>query len=210
MNASRRHSNGDGGFGRSAGDAAFRGAMLIGVAVIIGLLLLWRAHDDSSASVSTDGDTPAATNSTTTTTKAGTGTGSTGATGGSGSTGAPGTTAVPTVHPTNQVKVLVANGTGTQNGASLVTAKLTPKGYATLSAANATSNQTAASRIYYRPGYAEDAKQIARDLGVADPVEPLLEAMPETPPVSGAPAAQRAKDAHVLVVIGLDQKIKQA
>ena len=73
-------------------------------------------------------------------------------------------------------------------------------------AADASSATIAVSRIYYRDTYADDAKQIARDLGVAEPVEALLERMSDNPPVK-ANAADRAKAANVLVVIGLDKKI---
>jgi hypothetical protein len=210
MNAPR-HSNGEGGFGRSASDAAFRGALLIGVAIIIGLLLLWRAHDDDGANASS-GDT----SNPTTTVKESTGSTTTGAGNGGSTTtrasgpGATATTAAPTAgtKPPNQVKVLVANGTGTQNGASSVTQKLIPKGYATLSPANAATNTVKDSRVYYREGYAEDAKQVARDLGVANPVESIIEAMPANPPVNSV-AVERAKTAHILVIIGSDGKIKQ-
>src|SRR5690606_24004350 len=54
MNATRRHAGEAGG--RTSSDAAVRGALLIGVAIVIGLLLLWRAHDDDSSSVATTGD----------------------------------------------------------------------------------------------------------------------------------------------------------
>jgi hypothetical protein len=64
--------------------------------------------------------------------------------------------------------------------------------------------------VFYRAGYADDAKQIARDLGVAEPVEAIIEAMPEPPPVRGANALSRAAQAHVLVLLGSDQVIKQS
>jgi hypothetical protein len=211
MNANRRRKSASSGLGRSTGDAAFRGALLIGVAVIVGVLLLWRAHDDNATAAvgSTDGNPVV-----TTTTHA---PGTTAAPQAPGTTAAPqapvttaaGATAAPAAtKPPAQVQVLVANGTGTPSGASKVTDKLKPKGYATLSPANATSANTAASKVYYREGYAEDAKAIARDLGVAAPVENIIEPMPAQPPVA-ATAADRAAKANVLVVIGTDGRIKQ-
>ena len=44
MTATRRGE----GFGRSASDAALRGALLVAVAVIIGALLIWRGHNDDN------------------------------------------------------------------------------------------------------------------------------------------------------------------
>ena len=215
MTANNRQ-NTDGSLGRSTGDAAVRGALLVGVAVIIGALLLWRGHDDKG---STARSTTGATGGTavTTTTKAAvsgpTGpsasssvSGKTGFSGITGPSAATGTTPVSGLHKPAEVKVLVANGTGSANGAGNVTAKLQPKGYAMQAAADASTATIAVSRVYYRDGYAEDAKQIARDMAVADPVEGLLERMPESPPVK-ANAADRAKAANVLVVIGLDKKI---
>ncbi len=218
MTANNRQ-NTDGSSGRSTGDAAVRGALLVGVAVIIGALLLWRGHDDKGATAqSTTGATGRnAVNAVTTTTKAAVSgpTGPSGSSSASGKTGlsgitgpsaATGTTPVSGLHKPAEVKVLVANGTGSANGAGNVTAKLQPKGYAMQAAADASTATIAVSRVYYRDGYAEDAKQIARDMAVAEPVEALLERMPESPPVK-ANAADRAKAANVLVVIGLDKKI---
>jgi LytR cell envelope-related transcriptional attenuator len=205
---------GDASFGRSTGDAAVRGALLVGVAVIIGALLLWRGHDDNTTAQATTGT------ATTTTTVAASGasgsgaasgaTGKTGASGTSGataSTGTSGATATTGVHKPAEVKVLVANGTGSANGAGNVTAKLQPKAYAMLPAADASAANIAASRVYYRDGYAEDAKQVARDMGVAEPVEALLERMPDNLQLKGATATANAKTAHIVVIIGLDKKI---
>ena len=217
MTANNRQ-NTDGSPGRSTGDAAVRGALLVGVAVIIGALLLWRAHDDNGSTArSTTGATGGtAVTAVTTTIKAAvsgptgpsgsSGSGKTGLSGTTGPSAATGTTPVSGLKKPAEVKVLVANGTGSANGAGNVTAKLQPKGYAMQAAADASTATIAVSRVYYRDGYAEDAKQIARDMAVAEPVEALLERMPENPPVK-ANAADRAKAANVLVVIGLDKKI---
>ncbi len=221
MTANNRQ-NTDGSSGRSTGDAAVRGALLVGVAVIIGALLLWRGHDDNGSTArsttgATGGTAVTAVTAVTTTTKAAvsgptgpsgasSGTGKTGLSGTTGPSAVTGTTPVSGLHKPAEVKVLVANGTGSANGAGNVTAKLQPKGYAMQAAADASTATIAVSRVYYRDSYAEDAKQIARDMAVAEPVEALLERMPESPPVK-ANAADRAKAANVLVVIGLDKKI---
>jgi len=234
MTANTRPGN-DNMAGRSTGDAAVRGALLVGVAVIIGALLLWRGHDNNdNTAQSTVGST------TTTTAKrasgatgsgvtagAGTvsgvtaGTGKTGPTGTTGTTatgaatgatgaatGASGTTGL--LHKAAEVKVIVANGSGTTSGAGQVTAKLQPKGYAMLAAADAATATIAASRVYYRDGYAEDAKQVARDIGVAEPVEGVLERMPADLQLKTAASTATAKTANVVVIIGLDKKIPQA
>ena len=215
MTANNRQ-NTDGSLGRSTGDAAVRGALLVGVAVIIGALLLWRGHDDKGSTARSTAGATGGTAVTTTTKAAVSGptgpsasssvSGKTGFSGITGPSAATGTTPVSGLHKPAEVKVLVANGTGSANGAGNVTAKLQPKGYAMQAAADASTATIAVSRVYYRDGYAEDAKQIARDMAVADPVEGLLERMPESPPVK-ANAADRAKAANVLVVIGLDKKI---
>jgi hypothetical protein len=223
MTANTRPGN-DNTAGRSTGDAAVRGALLVGVAVIIGALLLWRGHDNNgNTAQSTVGST------TTTTAKpasgatgsggtAGTGTVSgvtagTGKTGPTGTTGTTGTGAATgttgTLHKPAEVKVIVANGSGTTSGAGQVTAKLQPKGYAMLAAADAATSNVAASKVYYRDGYAEDAKQVARDIGVAEPVEGVLERMPADLQLKTAASTATAKTANVVVIIGLDKKIPQ-
>ena len=151
---------GGGGLGPSNAAAAPRALLLIAVAVILGLILLWKGLDTTpgitvSPEATDDGsaesvgmvdegqadllvaDEPVATTipaQTTTTT----------------TTVAP----VPT-RPPNQVRVLVANGSGVARGASTVTGVLSPAGYTTLPPANATPTDT--SGIYYRPSYSSDA-----------------------------------------------------
>ncbi len=218
MTASNRQ-NGEGSFGRSTGDAAVRGALLVGVAVIIGALLLWRGHDGKTAAKQVT--TPA--KATTTTVASGatgpSGSGVSGVSGSgvrSGSSGAvtgasgavTGATGAAGLHKPSDVKVLVANGTGSANGAGNVTATLQPKGYAMLQAADANAANIAVSKVYYRAGYVDDAKQVARDMGVVEPVESLLEALPDSLQLKGATATANAKNANIVVVIGLDKKIK--
>ena len=74
--------------GRATGDAAMRGALLVGVAVVIGALLLWRGHDDGGTALAqqTTGTTPAVT--TTVGAPAVNASGATAATGKTGATGA--------------------------------------------------------------------------------------------------------------------------
>jgi hypothetical protein len=202
MNATRRHA-GEAGAGRGASDAAIRGGLLIAVAVVIGLLLLWRAHDDDGETSSDIGTTP-----------------TTAAVGGDGTTLPPGTETTldptattapppPSTHVPNQVPVLVANGSGTKGGAGNVTNKLIPFGYATKPAADA-DKLYEKSKIFYREGFAEDAKAIARNLAVPEPVESIIEPMPEPPPVRGTNGTANAAASQVLVLLGTDGVIKQS
>lgn len=210
MTANQRSTN-DSSAGRTTGDAALRGALLVGVAVVIGALLLWRGHDsDATNQAGSAATTTIAPDASGATGDSGaTASGETGpvATGNSGATATGPTGPVETLHSPAEVKVLVANGTGSANGAGNVTARLQPKAYTTLSPANASTSDVAASKVYYREGYSADAKQIARDLGIAEPVEAVVEAMPAAPPVTPGRATELAATANVLVVIGLDGKI---
>jgi hypothetical protein len=199
MSATRRGAA-DPAAGRTGSDAAVRGALLIGVAIVIGLLLLWRGHDDDGSTISAEGGTPVAT---------------TAATGGTTPDGSPVTTpgettaAPPSTHAPAQVSVLVANGTGTSGGASAVSQRLMPKGYGVLPAANAGSSDVPRTVVYYREGFDADAAQIARDLGVPEAsVGGMLEPMPATPPVAEK-ALESAQTAQVLVVLGVDNAIQQ-
>ena len=142
---------GGGGLGPSNTAAAPRALLLIAVAVILGLILLWKgldttpgitvppeATDDGSAEsvgMVEEGpaDLPMADEPVATTTPAQTTTTTT--------TFAPAPT-----RPPNQVRVLVANGSGVRRGASDVTDVLRPAGYTNLPPANATPTDT--SGIY--------------------------------------------------------------
>ena len=99
------------------------------------------------------------------------------------------------LHPANEVRVLVANGTGVAGAAGRVRDSLVAaSGYGTLTPTNATSTADATS-IYYAPGYELDARQIAKTLNAA----------PEAVgPVPAEVPVDDLLEADVLVVIGLD------
>ena len=99
------------------------------------------------------------------------------------------------LHPANEVRVLVANGTGVAGAASRVRDSLVAaSGYGTLTPTNTTSTADA-TIIYYAPGYELDARQIAKTLNAApEAVGPV----PAEVPVGDL------LEADVLVVIGLD------
>lgn len=200
MNATRRHP-GEAGT-RPSSDAAVRGALLIGVAIIIGVLLLWRAHDDDSTVATTGSDDGQVTDTVPD--------GSTPETPVDSTVPGDSSAPPPATHAPGEVSVLVANGTGTAGGAGNVTAKLVPKGYATLPAADASTSDVQQSLVFYREGYIEDAKQVARDLAVPEElIDGIVQPMPAEPPVRGNRGTQSAQIANVLVLLGADQVIKQ-
>jgi hypothetical protein len=139
-----------------------QGAVLIGVAVVIGLVLLLRGFDQDDGGVAS-GDDPAAT----TTTVAGQPTTT--------------TTVASVVRPPAQVSVLVANGTGVGGVAGAKAAILSPKGYTTVATTNAPS--TATSAVYYAAGYQAEAEAVAQALGIP---ATAVAALPASPPVDPA------------------------
>ena len=126
MNATRGHARRGRCRGARPATRPSGAPCFIAVAVVIGLLLLWRAHDgpEAASDVITSPSTP-------------TGAGDGNTTDGSAPVGTdttlPGatTTAAPVAmtHPPASVPVLVANGFGTKGGAGAVTSKLIPSGY---------------------------------------------------------------------------------
>jgi hypothetical protein len=216
MNASRGRRRG--GFAPSAQGAAGRGLVLIGIAVLIGLLLLWQGLDDGDEVSAGDGGAvtdgggsdggpgttePGGTDGTDAGTD-GTDAGTDGTDAGTDGTDA-GTDggAVPpaATRPPEQVAVLVANGSGTRGAAGTVSDKLKAVNFNTLDPANATA--TPNSRVYYRPGYDEDAKAVAGTIGATpDLVQPVPD-----PVGVDASAAPRTEQANVIVIIGSDGRI---
>jgi hypothetical protein len=199
MTATRRGE----GFGRSASDAALRGALLVAVAVIIGALLIWRGHHDDKGStgVSTAGNsTTTSRPSGATTTKAGTATTKAGT-----ATSAGPTTPIGSTRQASTVKVLAANGSGQDGFAGSVHQKLVTGGYASLGAENAKPGQTT-SFIYYRDGYQEDARAIAVFLGAS---QNILQPMPAslTDKLDQA-VANKAQTANIVIILGSDKEVK--
>lgn len=196
MTATRRGE----GFGRSASDAALRGALLVAVAVIIGALLIWRGHKDDNNTV-TAGES-------TTSTRAPTGatTSRPGVTTRAGVTTAAGpTTPIGVTRQASQVKVLAANGSGLDGYASQVHQKLATGGYSSLGAENANPGQ-ATSFIYYREGYQEDARALAVFLGADGNI---VQAMPASL-ADRLPQAvvNRAQTANIVIILGADKQVK--
>jgi len=154
-----RHAATDGSFGRSAGGAALRGAGLLAIAVILGIILLRNGGGDpySRALRTVASPTPEVTVHAPTAT----------------------TITVPVRSPSD-IKVLPANGT-TISGAGLATFnRLKQAAYNVLAASNTTAPSTT-SNVYFNPGFEREARVVAQLLGLPDSA---VQPMPTPPPVS--------------------------
>lgn len=189
-----------------------RALILIGAAVVIGLLLLAKGFDTGGGTVTATGpttDTAADTadggdaggdtvapGDTTTSIVEGTDTG----------TAAPGDTTVttpPTLRDPSEVTVLVANGSGEPGVAGVLQERLTALNYVA-DAANAQASS--ASQILYREGLDADAAALAEAIGAPATTLRLL-AAGEVPPVA-ADAVDRANTSDVVIIMGSDAAIR--
>lgn len=198
-----RHSSGS-GFGSSAGGAAVRGAVVIGIALVIGFLLLQQGVGDDDLLVQSE----AASNPSETGTGGGDDGGDTSETGGTDTEGTTPTTAVsnagslPTattvpadVRPANEVKVVVANAARVDGAAGRTTEQLRALGYTTLPASNA-DEAADTSTLHFAEGYEPEALVMANEIGLdAANVAP----MPDPIPISEPPA-----DANLVLLLGRD------
>lgn len=203
MTSPGRYAASDNSFTRSAATAAIRGGILIVIAIVIGVLLLWQGFDaddteqtpaddeaeqtdepggedetpTTSTRDNTDDDLPPDTTSTT-------------------------TTAAPAdPDPPNTVKVAVLNGRGETGLAGSRSDHLKTAGYVSI-AANADTSDKAVSRVYYTPGYADEAELVAVALNGSPSV--IVEA-PADPLTLVAEAYREATtDYHIYVVLGAD------
>lgn len=218
------HAADDGSLARSTGGAAARGAMLIALALVIGLVLMAFALDDpqtviAAADDSSETDTggedttdatndeavddadavtvgePAGTDDTTVATIA-------------EDESTPDTIAEPAdpgvARPASEVNVLVANGTGGKGVAGAISDKLKADGYIA-NAANAPS--TAEAVIYYRVGYDADARAIATALGAPPDIITQAPGDGTIGVASDAIADGRLSSANVVVIVGADNNI---
>jgi hypothetical protein len=168
------HAAADGSFGRSAGIQVGRAILLVGVAVLIGLVLLrHNAGPGGSTAVASATSTTKPPPPTTTV--------------------APSTSSTVAARPAQNVKVLVANGSGISGLAGTVSTRLKGQGYDTLAVTNA--SHVAASVVYFQPTYTAEGAALAQALSLpASSVQP----MPNPPPVSSVGAA------NIVVVAGPD------
>jgi len=171
-----------GGGGGAGAYAGARGALLLAVAVILGIVLLQQVDNGPSAGtrVSTATSAPQETSTTRRNTL----------------------TTVPLVTTTTakvrakaDVKVLVANGAGVKGLGAATTNALKNLGYATLTPTDATVNVDKTS-VQFAEGYDAEAREVALSLSLPPTVATKL----ASPPVAAADIG----DAKVIVILGAD------
>ena len=161
------------GFGRSVAFSAARGALLIGIAVIIGIVLLQVIDDGTSGPI---GDGSVSAGGTTDTTS------STGGGDSSSSTTTPTTASTP-VKPPAEVAVLVLNGSGRPGAATAQSNTLKAKGYQTLTPAD-TPRRAQGNIVYFKAGFDRECTTVATNVDGAPKVEPV-----PSPPPTGSESA---------------------
>ena len=138
-----------------------RGAILVVVAVVIGLILI-RNGVDTDVSAEGGGDSPET----------------------SGSSDETTTTTAP-LRPPAQVKVVVANGSGVDGAAGKLTTTLQGMGYATGNPADAPAN-VSATVVYFAAGFEGEAQAVATAIG-GQPA--IAQPMPTPPPIADTQSA---------------------
>lgn len=174
------HTRDDGSFGRSAGTQTAKGAGLIALAVVIGVVLLHTAPQPETITASSPVTQPPVTKAPKTTAPP-----------------APTTTTIPPPRPTSQVHVEVANGTQVIGLGGKIRSLLSTDGYNTdKPALDAPTKDHATSEIFFQPGFQSDALQLASTLSVA--------ATAVVPMPTPAPVPQSLTGVDILVIAGTD------
>jgi LytR cell envelope-related transcriptional attenuator len=154
------------GFAQSVAFSAARGALLIGVAVVIGIVLLQVVDNDTTGPIGDGGsDGSAVVDTSSTTTPSQDTTTTTAATGGG-------------ARPPAEISVQVLNGSGVSGAAAAMTAQLAAAGYVTLEPTD-TSSATGTT-VYCTGGLDREASALAVAVGGDPP--PSAEALPDPPP----------------------------
>ncbi|MYA75893.1 MAG: LytR family transcriptional regulator [Acidimicrobiaceae bacterium] len=200
MTAPGRYAASDNSFTKSTATAAARGGILIVIAIVIGVLLLWQGFDsdepittvedetdetgddaeEEEATPTTAGDDPEEVDTPT--------------------TAAPTTAAPVVVDPPNSVKVAVLNGRGEPGLAGARKDHLTTAGYVA-EGFNADTFDKEFSRVYYTPGYEDEAELVAVALNGSPSV---VERVPTDPLTLVADSNPSAADFNIYVVLGAD------
>ena len=178
-----RQTSADTSYGRSAGQAAGRGLLLLVGAVIVGWLLLRGVNDKASV--------PSASPVTTADTAAADVTAAVPADGSSPVT-SPVTPTVTRRAPA-MVNVLVINGSGKNRAASKVADNLKTSSYNVRKSVDANS-PTLAATVYFNPDFQTEASDIALILGISGMIQP----MPTPEPIK---AGIKAEAHDILVVV---------
>jgi LytR cell envelope-related transcriptional attenuator len=169
--------------GRNLAATATRGAVLIGLAVIIGLVLLQVVDDSKGGGGGGGSSSPGGVTTTVTT-------------GADGSSTSTTVTTVPAngARPASQVVVEVLNGSGVAGAAASRSNDLKAKGYQVLPAGNAAA-QRSGTAVQCRKGYEKEAAALVNVLGSLS-IRATVEAFPNPAPV-GVNA-----QANCLVILG--------
>lgn len=169
-------------FSRSAGGAAIRGAVILAVALGIGVFLISKTGDHKAPKIATG--TPTVTDTTVAEVDPGADPLLT-------------STTIATLRAPEVVKVLVANGSGVNRAAARVRAFLVPLRYDLPAPADgALSNYQ--DWVYFNPGFELEAKDIASKLGVTS--------LPMAVPANVVKPPVPAFD--VLVMVGPDLAVR--
>lgn len=211
MTGPGRYATSDGSFAKSAGGAAARGGALIAVAVVIGFVLLWQGFDGGEATAAGDsapapessdeGDAAAADE--TTTTAAGEDPDPTATTDTTDPDAATTTTAGGgEVTAPAEISVVVLNGTGEGGLATARGEALGALGY-TWVAGNSATVPVTESKVYYAPGFEDEAKLVAEALSGTVGVLAPAPADPGTLGEAGD-SATAAAESDIIVVLGTD------
>ena len=169
-------------FSRSAGGAALRGAVILVIALVIGILLVRQTGDRN--------DAPAANDTFVTDTTL--------APVDDGADPLVSTTIAPTVRAPEIVKVLVTNGSGVNRAAAKVRAFLVPLRYDLPAPADGAKSNYA-DFVFFNPGFELEAKEIAAKLGITTP--------PAVVPVESIVKAP-VPPFDVLVMVGPDLAVR--
>lgn len=177
-NPRRGHAAQDGSFGRSAGMAAGRGAVLLAVAVILGIVLLNAADDAPPDRISAGAEEEEEGGSSAETT----------------TTLPPATLATVPPRSPPDVKVLSTNATAVKGVAGRARDRLQAAGYNVLAPTDA--SRAASSNVFFTSAdFEREAQAVASALGLPDTV---VAAYPAAPPLP----VTDTKGANVVLVIG--------
>jgi hypothetical protein len=173
-----------GGGPGGSGNAGARGALLLAVAVILGIVLLQQFDTPSIPSGQVSATSIPDSDDTSTTRRIGL------------TTVAQATTTVARARPKADVKVLVANGAGVRGLGASTTNALKEKGYTNIASPTDATTSVEKTGIQFAEGYEAEARELAGVLSLPATVVTRL----ASPPVAAADIG----DAKVLVILGVD------
>ena len=170
--------------GGPGGNAGARGALLLAVAVILGIVLLQQFDTPSIPSGQVSATSIPDSDETSTTRRVGL------------TTVPQVTTTAARARPKAEVKVLVANGAGVRGLGASTTNALKEKGYTNIAAPTDATTSVEKTGIQFAEGYEAEARELAGVLSLPATVVTRL----ASPPVAAADIG----DAKVLVILGVD------